>query len=282
MIVVLDGYTLNPGDLSWDGLKALGPCTFYDRCDESEVVERSRDAQIVLTNKVSITREHISSLPKLRYIGVTATGYNIVDVAAATERKIIVTNVPAYGTKSVAQATIALLLELTNHVGHHGETVRQGRWTTCPDFCYWDYPLIELDSLTMGVVGFGRIGRAVGELALALGMRVLVHSRTPLSKLGAPLDGRVTQAASVEALFRQSDVISLHCPLTPETKHLVNTERLAWMKPTAYLLNTSRGALVDEAALADALNSDRIAGAGLDVLSVEPPPATNPLLKVKN
>ena len=276
MIVVLDGYTLNPGDLSWDGLKALGPCTFYDRCNENEVVERSREAQIILTNKVSITGDHIRSLPKLKYIGVTATGYNIVDVKTAVERKVVVTNVPAYGTKSVAQATFALLLELTNHAGHHAETVRQGRWTQCPDFCYWDYPLIELDHLTMGIVGYGRIGAAVANLATAFGMNVLVHSRTA-SKLEPGI-----KVADLETIFRQSDVISLHCPLTPETKHIVNAERLGWMKPTAFLLNTSRGPLVDEAALADALNAGKIAGAGLDVLSVEPPLAGNPLLKAKN
>src|SRR5688572_22121493 len=214
MIVVLDGYTLNPGDLSWDGLKALAPCTFYDRCNENEVVERSREAQIILTNKVSVTGEHIRSLPKLRYIGVTATGYNIVDVKVASERKVVVTNVPAYGTKSVAQATFALLLELTNHAGHHAETVRQGRWTQCPDFCYWDYPLIELDHLTMGIIGYGRIGAAVANLARAFGMNVLVHSRRP-PKLEPGI-----KVADLETTFRQSDVISLHCPLTPETKHI--------------------------------------------------------------
>ena len=277
MIVVLDGYTLNPGDLSWDGLKALGPCTFYDRCDESEVVGRSGDAEIVLTNKVSITGEHISKLPKLRYIGVTATGFNIVDVAAATKHKVTVTNVPAYGTSSVAQATLALLLELTNHVGHHAQTVRDGRWTTCPDFCYWDYPLVELDKLTMGIIGFGRIGRAVADLARAFGMNVLMHSRTRPPDLPAGI-----VFAELETLFRQSDVVSLHCPLPPDTSHIVNAERLGWMKANAFLLNTSRGPLVDELALAEALNTGRIAGAGLDVLSVEPPPATNPLLRAKN
>jgi glycerate dehydrogenase len=277
MIVVLDGYTLNPGDLSWDRLKALGPCTFYDRCAESEVVERSRNAQVILTNKVSITGDHIRALPGLRYIGVTATGYNIVDVKAAAQHKLVVTNVPAYGTRSVAQATFALLLELTNHVGHHADTVRQGRWTACPDFCYWDYPLIELDRLTMGIIGFGRIGAAVAQLARAFGMNVLVHTRTTPPDLP---DG--VKVAELDTIFRDSDVISLHCPLTPETRHLVNAERLSSMKPSAFLLNTSRGPLVDESALADALNSGKIAGAGLDVLSVEPPPASNPLLQAKN
>jgi glycerate dehydrogenase len=276
-IVVLDGYTLNPGDLSWDELKSFGPCEVYERLADEEIVPRASDAAIVLTNKAVLTREHLNQLPKLKYIGVTATGYNIVDVAAARERGIVVTNVPAYGTRSVAQMTIALLLELALHVGHHAQTVRDGRWTRSPDFCYWDYPLIELDGLTMGIVGFGRIGRAVGDLASAFGMRVVAQSRT------APADAPPhVEFLDLEGLFRRSDVISLHCPLTAETKHLVNVERLSWMKPTAFLLNTSRGPLVDEAALAKALNSNRIAGAGLDVLAVEPPPADNPLLHAKN
>src|SRR5262245_54885679 len=276
-IVVQAGYTLNPGDLSWDELKSLGECDIYDRLPSDEIVPRAFAAEIVLTNKVVITREQIGHLPKLRYIGVTATGYNIVDVAAARERGITVTNVPAYGTRSVAQMTIALLLELALHVGHHAQTVRDGRWARSPDFCYWDYPLIELDGLTMGIVGFGRIGRAVGDLGSALGMKVVAHSRTVPAQ--APPH---VEFLDLETLFRRSDVISLHCPLTAETRQLVNAERLAWMKPTAFLLNTSRGLLVDETALAKALNSDRIAGAGLDVLAEEPPPADNPLLRVKN
>ena len=207
--------------------------------------------------------------PGLEYIGVMATGYNVVDVAAARERKVTVTNVSTYGTQSVAQMTFALLLELTQHVGHHAYTVREGRWNRSRDFCYWDYPLIELDGLTIGIVGFGKIGQMVGKLADAFGMKVLTYSRKQ-------------PAEELEKLFRQSDVISLHCPLTPETKHLVNDERLAWMKPTALLLNTSRGPLIDESALAKALNEGRIAGAGLDVLAVEPPQADNPLLRAKN
>jgi len=275
--VVLDGYTLNPGDLSWDELKSLGDCEIHDRLKDEEIVPRAADAEIILTNKAVITRQQIHRLPKLKYIGVTATGYNIVDVAAARERGIIVTNVPAYGTRSVAQMTIALLLELALHVGHHAQTVRDGRWTRSPDFCYWDFPLIELDELTMGIVGFGRIGRAVGDLASAFGMNVIAHSRTAPAQ--APPH---VEFLDLEALFRRSDVVSLHCPLTAETKHLINAERLSWMKPTAFLLNTSRGPLVDEAALAKALNSERIAGAGLDVLAQEPPPADNPLLSAKN
>lgn len=268
-IVVLDGYTLNPGDLSWDALRELGSCEIYDRSAPDEIVPRSTSAEIVLTNKVKLNGEYISSVPTLKYIGVTATGYNIVDVAAARERKVIVTNVPTYGTQSVAQMTFALLLELTQHVGHHAQTVREGRWTRSPDFCYWDYPLIELDGLTLGIIGFGRIGKMVGQLAEAFGMKVLAYLRKQ-------------PVAEMETLFRRSDIISLHCPLTPQTEHLVNEKRLAWMKPTAFLLNTSRGPLIDESALAKALNEGRIAGAGLDVLAVEPPTADNPLLRAKN
>jgi glycerate dehydrogenase len=268
-IVVLDGYTLNPGDLSWDALRELGSCEIYDRSAPDEIVPRSTSAEIVLTNKVKLNGEYMSSVSTLKYIGVTATGYNIVDVAAARERKVIVTNIPTYGTQSVAQMTFALLLELTQHVGHHAQTVREGRWTRSPDFCYWDYPLIELDGLTLGIIGFGRIGKMVGQLAEAFGMKVLTYSRKQ-------------PVAEMETLFRRSDIISLHCPLTPQTEHLVNEKRLAWMKPTAFLLNTSRGPLIDESALAKALNEGRIAGAGLDVLAVEPPTADNPLLRAKN
>ena len=275
-IVVLDGFTLNPGDLSWDELKSLGDCEIYDRTPPEEVVKRAADAEIVLTNKAPVTRESILALPRLKYIGVLATGYNIVDTAAARERDILVTNVPTYGTRSVAQHTFALLLELTQHAGHHAQTVRDGRWTKSSDFCYWDFPLVELDGLTMGIVGYGRIGKAVAELAAAFGMKVLATSATPKH---APANIQFTDLAT---LFRQSDVISLHCPLTPQTKNLLNKERLGLMKPTAFLLNTSRGALIDEQALADALNSGRIAGAAVDVLSVEPPPAENPLLRAKN
>src|SRR5688572_29950446 len=268
-IVVLDGHTLNPGDLSWDPLRKLGKCEIYDRSTPEEVIPRSTQAEIVLTNKVPLNRAYMTAVPQLKYIGVTATGYNIVDVAAAPERGIIVTNVPTYGTRSVAQMTFALLLELTQHVGHHAQTVREGRWTRSPDFCYWDYPLIELDRLTMGIIGHGRIGRSVGALATAFGMQIMTHSRK-------------NSRQDLERVFRDSDVISLHCPLTPETKHLINAERLAWMKPTAFLLNTSRGPLIDEPALAKALNDGRIAGAGLDVLAIEPPAADNPLLRAKN
>jgi glycerate dehydrogenase len=277
-IIVLDAYTLNPGDLSWKGLEALGNCEIYERSSPGEVLKRAGGAEIILVNKIVLNREAIAALPLLKYIGVTATGYNIIDIAAARERKIVVTNVPSYGTRSVAQMTFALLLELTQHVGHHARTVREGRWSACPDFCYWDYPLIELDTLTLGIVGLGRIGRAMAQLGSAFGMRVLAHTRA--SSAQAKPAG--IELVDLETLFRQSDVISLHCPLTPETRHLVNAERLGWLKPSALLLNTSRGPLIDEAALLDALNSGRIAGAGLDVLAVEPPPKDHPLLHANN
>ena len=276
-IVVLDGYTLNPGDLSWDELKAMGECKIHDRTPADEVINRAAGADIVLTNKTPVTRESILALSELKYIGVLATGYNIVDTIAARERNVPVANVPTYGTNSVAQHTVALLLELTQHAGHHARTVCDGRWTKCPDFCYWDHPLVELDGLTMGIVGYGRIGRAVAGLALAFGMRVLVNSRGTPREIAANV-----RSVELDSLFRESDVVSLHCPLTPETRHLVNAQRLALMKSAAFLLNTSRGPLIDEAALAGALNAGRIAGAGLDVLSVEPPPSGNPLLNAKN
>ena len=276
-IVVLDGFTLNPGDLDWAGLRALGDCEIHDRTAPDEIVPRAADAEIILTNKTVLNRATLAALPKLKYIGVLATGINVVDAVAARERGIPVTNVPDYGTRSVAQLTFALLLELAHHAGHHAQTVREGRWSRCADFCYWDFPLLELDGLTMGLVGFGRIGRAVSQLAAAFGMKVLVHSRCAPENLPPGV-----RFVGLEELFRSSDVVSLHCPLTPETKQLVNVERLAWMKHTAFLINTSRGPLVDEAALADALNAGKISGAALDVLSVEPPPAGNPLLTAKN
>jgi glycerate dehydrogenase len=276
-IVVLDGYTLNPGDLNWDELSALGTCQIYDRTPPEEVRPRAEAAEIVLTNKTVLSRAEIEQLPELRYIGVLATGYNIVDVDAAGERGIPVTNVPTYGTQSVAQMVLAHLLNLTQHVGHHAATVVEGRWTGSEDFCYWDYPLVELAGLTLGIVGLGRIGRATARLALAFGMQVLAHDPIPPPDLPEGIE-----LAELNAIFRLSDVVSLHCPLTPETEHLVDRQRLAQMKRSALLINTSRGPLVDERALADALNSGRIAGAGLDVLSTEPPPADNPLLGAKN
>lgn len=286
-IVVLDGYTLNPGDLTWADLKSLGPCEIYERTPPELVPGRAAEATILLTNKTEITREHIQSLPKLKYIGILATGTNIVDLAAARERGIVISNVPAYGTSSVAQTTIALVLELTQHVGLHSEGVQEGRWTSSADWCYWERPLVELDGLTMGIIGLGRIGTAVARIASSLGMDVIaVEGRTSSRhRAGGPSSPELAppiKHVDLETAFRQSDVLTLHCPLTPETKHLVNAQRLSWMKPSAFLLNTSRGQLVDENALAVALNSGKLAGAGLDVLSVEPPPASNPLLRARN
>jgi glycerate dehydrogenase len=276
-IVVVDGYTLNPGDLSWADLRALGACEIYERSTDEELLSRSEAAEILLTNKMEVRGRHIERLPKLRYIGVTATGYNIVDVVAARERGIAVTNVPAYGTASVAQMTFALLLELCHRTGHHAQTVSDGRWAKSPDFCYWDYPLVELDGLTMGIIGWGRIGHAVARLALAFGMKVVATGRSKPKDLPADVAW-----LDLEALLRASDVVSLHCPLTAETKQMINAQRLKLMKPTGFLLNTSRGPLIDEAAMAAALQAGQIAGAGLDVLSVEPPAADNPLYKARN
>ena len=276
-IVVLDGHTLNPGDLNWDTLKQLGACAIHDRTPANEVVARASDAEIVLTNKTVLNREVILALPRLKYIGVLATGYNVVDIAAAKERGLPVTNVPDYGTLSVAQHTFALLLELTQNVGHHAATVRGGRWTRSADFCYWDFPLIELHGLTFGIVGFGKIGRAVAKLAEAFGMNVMVHNRSRPKDLPPNFE-----FVSLDDLLARSDVVSLHCPLTAENKEFINAMRLAQMKPSAFLLNTSRGPLLDEQAVAEALDSGRIAGAAVDVLSVEPAKAGNPLLTAHN
>jgi glycerate dehydrogenase len=273
-IVVLDGHTTNPGDLSWDALQRLGECRIYDRTPENKIIERLADAEIVITNKVPLSSVTLEKLPKLRYIGVIATGFNCVDAVAARKRNIPVTNVPSYGTTSVAQAAIALLLELTNGVGEHSRSVREGRWCSSPDFCYWLTPQVELHDLTLGILGYGSIGRAVGKIAGAMGMKVIVHTRS------APADG--ARNVELRHLIGESDAISLHCPLTPETKELINVTTLSQMKKSAFLINTSRGGLIHEQSLADALNKEQIAGAGLDVLSVEPPVQTNPLLKAKN
>ncbi|MSR43433.1 MAG: D-2-hydroxyacid dehydrogenase [Pedosphaera sp.] len=274
-IVVLDGHTLNPGDLSWDALRALGTCSIHDRTAPDQIAPRARDAEILITNKTVLSRDTILQLPKLRFIGVLATGFNVVDTAAARERGVSVCNVPGYGTKSVAQLVMALLLELVHRTGHHAETVRAGRWSQSPDFCYWDYPLIELDGLTLGIVGYGRIGEAVAQVARAFGMKIIAQSRTPKKNESVTF-------VELDTLFREADIISLHCPLTPENKGLVNAARLALMKPTAFLINTARGPLINEPELAAALNSGRIAGAALDVLSVEPPPADHPLFTARN
>ncbi|NQT01920.1 MAG: D-2-hydroxyacid dehydrogenase [Planctomycetes bacterium] len=276
-IVVLDGYTLNPGDLTWKDLESLGRCTVYDRTAPEEAALRAKDAEIVLTNKTVLSSDTIKQLPKMKYIGVLATGYNIVDIEAARDIGIPVTNVPTYGTQSVTQIVFAHLLNLAQHVAHHAQTVRSGRWTSNPDFCYWDTPLIELAGLTMGIIGFGRIGRAAAKLALAFGMNVIFYD---IAKPSSMPEG--CQPAGLDDIFRISDVISLHCPLTSDTKKIINRECLGLMKKTAFLINTSRGPLVDEQALAEALNNERIAGAGLDVLSEEPPGENNPLLKARN
>ncbi|HVV68764.1 MAG TPA: D-2-hydroxyacid dehydrogenase [Gammaproteobacteria bacterium] len=275
-IVVIDGYVLNPGDLSWGELEKLGACQLYDRTAEDQVIQRVRDAEVVITNKVTFNQQRILQLPRLRYIGVSATGYNIIDMAAADARGITVTNVPDYSTYSVAQMTLALLLELTNHVALHSASVHEGEWSASLDFCYWKRQLIELDDLTIGIVGFGNIGKIVANLALALGMQVLVYTRTPRAAQPG------LSFVDLEVLLRQSDVVSLHCPLTPETTHLINDKTLSLMKPSALLVNTSRGGLVHEPALAAALNAGRIAGAGLDVLDKEPPDENNPLIQAKN
>ncbi|WP_146451011.1 D-2-hydroxyacid dehydrogenase [Bythopirellula polymerisocia] len=275
-IVVIDGYTLSHGDLTWNALESLGQCTVFDRSTEAEVLSRSADADIILTNKVKFSGDTINKLPQLKYIGVTATGTNVVDLSAAREHDIIVTNVPSYGTDSVAQLTIAHLLNLVQRVGHHADAVRAGRWSKAPDWCFWDTPLIELKGLTMGILGFGEIGRAVAKLADAFGMPVIATTRSSCKHPD------YVQMVDVDELFRTADVLSLHCPLTPETKGLVNAERLAEMKRSAFLINTSRGQLIDEQALAEALANGEIAGAGLDVLSTEPPPVDHPLVAAPN
>ena len=276
-IVVLDGYGLNPGDLSWSGMEALGELTVYDRTSPSELLERSEGAEVLITNKTLITAENMAELPNLKYIGVLATGYNVVDIDAAKARGIVVTNIPAYSTNSVAQMVFAHVLNITQHVGHYADENVKGRWSSNADFCYWDTNLVELDGKKMGIVGLGNIGKATARIALAFGMEVLAYTSKEQKDLPQGI-----KKATLDELFTESDVVSLHCPLTPDTKELVNAERLKTMKPSAILINTGRGPLVNEQDLADALNEGRIAGAGLDVLSVEPSVANNPLLSAKN
>ena len=274
-IVILDGHTLNPGDLSWDALGELGDLTVHARTPPAEIINRAAAAEIVFTNKTPITAETLAALPALRYIGVLATGYNVVDTAAARTREIPVTNTPNYGTAAVAQMTLALLLELASQPALHSASVAEGDWTACPDFCYWKKPLVELNGLTMGLVGFGAIAQAVAKRAQAFGMKVMTHTRTPREADGIEFVDRAT-------LFREADVVSLHCPLTNENEGFVNAELLATMKPTAFFINTARGPLVNETALAAALNNEQIAGAATDVLSAEPPRTDNPLFGAKN
>ena len=276
-IVILDGYTENPGDLSWEGFAALGELTVYERTAAADIVPRIGDAEIVYTNKTPITAETLAACPNLRYIGLLATGYNVVDVAAAKARGVAVTNIPTYGTAAVAQFAIAMLLEICHHVAHHSDAVHAGRWTANPDWCFWDYPLIELDGKTMGIIGFGRIGQATGRIARALGMRVLAYDSRP-SDAGRA----IAEYVPLDELLANSDVISLHCPLFPETEGIVNKANIARMKDGVILLNNSRGPLVVEQDLSDALNSGKVYAAGLDVVSTEPIRPDNPLLKARN
>jgi glycerate dehydrogenase len=277
-IVILDGYTLNPGDLSWDELKKLGDLVVYDRTPPAQVLERAAGAEILFTNKTPIGEDVLNTLDNLKYIGILATGYNVVNTELAKQKNIPVCNVPGYGTPSVVQMTFALLLELCQHVKYHSDTVMDGRWTRSADFCYWDFPLVELAGKTMGIIGFGSIGGMVGDVATAFGMNIIGNSRHRKDQS----QRKNFRWAEVPELLRESDVVSIHCPLFPETKGLINKESLALMKKSAFLLNTSRGPIIVDQDLADALNNDVIAGAGIDVLSTEPPPAGNPLFTAKN
>ena len=276
-IVVLDGYGLNPGDLSWDAVSQLGELTVYDRTSSEEVIERSAGAEAILTNKTVITAEIMEALPDLKYIGVLATGYNVVNVNAAREKGIVVTNIPAYSTPSVAQMVFAHILNIAQQVQHHSEEVRKGRWTNNAYFCFWDTPLIELREKKIGLVGLGHTGYNTARIAIGFGMQVTAY--TSKSSLQLPPE---IKKRTLDELFSECDIVSLHCPLTDETKELVNAERLRLMKPTAILINTGRGPLVNEQDLADALNAGKLYAAGLDVLSSEPPKADNPLLTARN
>ena len=279
-IVILDGYTENPGDLSWDGFRAFGELTVYDRTDvhdTAEIIRRIGGAEIVFTNKTPVTREILDACPSVRMVGVLATGYNVVDTEAAREKGIPVTNIPAYGTASVGQFAIALLLELCHHIGAHDAAVKAGRWEHSVDFCFWDYPLVELDGKTLGIIGFGRIGQTTGRIAKALGMRVLAYDthETESGRL-------IAEYVDLDTLLRTSDVIALHCPLFPETEGLINRETIGKMKDGALLINNSRGPLIVEQDVADALNSGKLAGAAVDVVSTEPIKGDNPLLTARN
>lgn len=278
-IVVLDGYTENPGDLSWEGLEALGELTVYDRTtgEIEETIKRIGDAQAVYTNKTPLPREVFEACPSIRFVGVLATGYNVIDIEAARERNIPVANVPSYGTDAVGQFAIGLLLEICHHIGHHNQVVHEGAWEKNPDWCFWDYPLIELAGKTMGVVGFGRIGQATGRIAKALGMRVIAND-----KYESESGRAIAEYVDRDTLFRESDVISLHCPLFPDTEGLINKENIGKMKDGVIILNNSRGQLVVEQDLAEALNSGKVYAAGLDVVSTEPIKGDNPLLGAKN
>lgn len=279
-IVVLDGYTENPGDLSWAELGKLGDLTVYDRTsltDEREIIARIGDAEIVITNKTPITRAVLDACPGIRYIAMLATGYNVVDDVYAREKGIPLSNVPSYGTASVSQYSIALLLEICHHIGHHSDSVHAGKWAECKDWCYWDYPLVELEGKTMGIIGFGRIGQAEGRIARALGMRVIAYDLFPNDT------GReIAQYVTLDELYAASDVITLHCNLTPENTGMINRESIAKMKSSVILINNARGQLIHEQDVADALNDGQMAAAGLDVVYTEPIRPDNPLLRAKN
>ena len=277
-MVVLDGYTENPGDLSWDGLREFGELMVYDRTgSEDQVIARIGEAEVVFVNKVPITKRVLEECPNIKFISVLATGYNVIDIKAAAEKGIVVSNIPSYGTAAVAQFAIALLLEVCHHVAHHSEAVHQGRWASSPDWCFWDYPLIELQGKTMGIIGFGRIGQATGRIAKAMGMKVIAYSRSIRE------DGKeIADYVDLDTLLRTSDVIVLHCPLFPETEGIINKDNIAKMKDGVIIINNSRGQLVVEQDLADALNSGKVCAAGLDVVSTEPIREDNPLLKAKN
>lgn len=279
-IVVLDGYTENPGDLSWDALRALGDLTVYDRTsltDENEAIARIGDAEMVFTNKTPITKRVIDACPSMKFISLLATGYNVVDYVYAAQKGIPVTNVPTYGTASVSQFSIALLLEICHHIGHHDASVHAGNWASCVDWCYWDYPLIELEGKVIGIIGFGRIGQAEGRVAKALGMKVLAYDLYP-NDTGAD----IAQYVDLDTLLAQSDVVTLHCNLTPDNTGFINKDSIVKMKDGAILINNARGQLINEQDVADALNSGKLSAAGLDVVSTEPIRADNPLLKAKN
>ncbi len=280
-IVVLDGYTLNPGDLDWKGMEALGECVVYERTsltDVQETIQRIGDAEVVITNKTPLPRQVFEACPQIKYVGVLATGYNVVDGKAARDRGIPVTNIPTYGTAAVGQFAIALLLEICHHIGYHNQTVHEGKWENHADWCYWDYPLIELAGKTMGIIGFGRIGQTTGRIAQALGMQVLAYD----SFHNPDLESETCRYTDLEELLRTSDVIALHCPLFPETEGMINKETIAKMKDGVIILNNSRGPLIVEEDLRDALNSGKVAAAGLDVVSTEPIRGDNPLLQAKN
>lgn len=277
-IVVLDGYTAMQNDLDWESLYSLGECFVYDRTPKEQVIEKAKDAEVILTNKTVIDKEILSKLPNLKYIGVLATGYNVIDVEAAREKNIIVTNIPGYSTNSVAQMVFALLLELTNHVQIHSQSVRDGKWASSKDFCFMDTPQIELFQKTIGIIGFGKTGQKTADIAQAIGMNIISYSRTKTDQTHRPNFKWV----ELDELFETADVVSLHCPLTKETRGLVCWDRLKQMKSSAFLINTSRGPIIVEEDLAKALNNGEVAGAGLDVLSKEPPKDDNPLFSAKN